>query len=314
MKKNLKTLLLALIGAVSIYGCNKTETGEKPTSETKSETSIETSSKEEISSSEELSSTHENLSSTQEEVSSVEQYPEVDLTYRTARNFEKYGTPSNETNEDELPLISNRNYKTVDINDNKALVSKDVRLEFVHDQEKYYVQLVSLKNINETAVAASQEIMFTNKKPVVIYLKGSNETIETCYDSITNTDYGIKAIANITSSAGSTLEVMDCYYFASENEDGALNKDQVMRELCDYSMVLDNCAQAYSKMTNNMVSKQNTKFSAVEEIFDTCYLDRDITTDDICDMIENNDDINELKGELKKYFGIMESDNEDNKQ
>jgi len=98
-----------------------------------------------------------------------------------------------------------------------------------------------------------------------------------------------------------------------ENEDGTLNKDQVMRELCDYSMVLDNCAQAYSKMTNNMVSKQNTKFSAVEEIFDTCYLDRDITTDDICDMIENNNDINELKSELKKYFGIMESNNENNK-
>lgn len=216
MNKKSKTLLLTLISAISLYGCNKTVTSETPTSEPKSESSVETTSKEEIIPSEEMSSVVE-------DVSSEEVYPEVDLSYRTARNFEKYSAPTNQTNENELPLISNRNYKIVDIVGNRALVSKDVRLEFVLDQEKYYPQLVSIKTINETAIASNQEIMFTNKKPVIIYLRGSNETIETRYDSITNTDYGIKAIANITSNAGSVLEVMDCYYFASENEDGAFN-------------------------------------------------------------------------------------------
>ena len=45
-----------------------------------------------------------------------------------------------------------------------------------------------------------------------------------------------------------------------ENEDGTLNKDQVMRELSDYSMVMENCASAYSEMTCGQISKQNTCF------------------------------------------------------
>ena len=169
MKKNSKVLLLTLISALSLCGCNK-----KQTSEIKSEAKSETTSQEQITSIEETSSLVEEASSSIEEISSTEQYPEVDLSYRAARNFESYGIPSNETNEEQLPLISNRNYKVVDINSNKAMVSKDVRLEFVNDQDKYYPQLVSLKTLSETAQASNAEIMFSSKKTVVIYLKGSN--------------------------------------------------------------------------------------------------------------------------------------------
>lgn len=34
-----------------------------------------------------------------------------------------------------------------------------------------------------------------------------------------------------------------------ENGDGSLNKDQIMRELSDYSMVMNDCEKAYDLMT-----------------------------------------------------------------
>ena len=90
-----------------------------------------------------------------------------------------------------------------------------------------------------------------------------------------------------------------------ENEDVTLNKDQVMRELSDYSMVMENCALAYFTMTKQRISKQNTKFFEVEGIFKSLFLDMDIAIDDISEMLKI-DDINELKTELKDYFGIVE--------
>lgn len=90
-----------------------------------------------------------------------------------------------------------------------------------------------------------------------------------------------------------------------ENEDGTLNKDQVMRELADYSMVMDNCARAYYTMTQGRISKQNTMFFEVENIFNELYLDNDIVVDDMIELLKTND-IDELKQQIKKYFRIME--------
>lgn len=90
-----------------------------------------------------------------------------------------------------------------------------------------------------------------------------------------------------------------------ENTDGTLNKDQVMRELADYSMVMDNCAKAYYTMTQGRISKQNTMFFEVENIFNELYLDNDIVVDDIIEFLKE-DDINELKSDLRNYFGIIE--------
>ena len=90
-----------------------------------------------------------------------------------------------------------------------------------------------------------------------------------------------------------------------ENKDGTLNKDQVMRELSDFSMVIDNCTSAYSLMTNQRISKPNTKFFEVEYIFYDLYLDRNAVIDDMIEILKEND-INELKCQIKNYFGIME--------
>lgn len=92
-----------------------------------------------------------------------------------------------------------------------------------------------------------------------------------------------------------------------ENEDGTLNKDQVMRELSDYSMVMDNCARAYYHMTNGKISKQNTCFYEVLNVFDELFLDKEVVVEDISQLIQNNN-LEELRNELKDYFGI-EGDN-----
>ena len=94
-----------------------------------------------------------------------------------------------------------------------------------------------------------------------------------------------------------------------ENEDGTLNKDQVMRELSDYLMVMDNCARAYCTMTKQRISKQNTMFFEVEGIFNELYLDNDIVVDDMVEILKEND-IDALKQEIRDYFGILESKGE----
>lgn len=94
-----------------------------------------------------------------------------------------------------------------------------------------------------------------------------------------------------------------------ENEDGSINKDQLMRELADYSMVMHNCAMAYSTMTNQIISKQNTKFSAVESIFQEKYFSKDYydaygCSEDLIVILNDCNDIDELKKEIAEYFEI----------
>lgn len=48
-----------------------------------------------------------------------------------------------------------------------------------------------------------------------------------------------------------------------ENKDGSLNKDAVMRELSDYSMLLDFVPKVYMEVTGGRVSKTNTTPDAV---------------------------------------------------
>lgn len=94
-----------------------------------------------------------------------------------------------------------------------------------------------------------------------------------------------------------------------ENEDGSLNKDQVMRELADYSMVMHNCAMAYSTMTNQIISKQNTLFSEVESIFSDTYFSKEdfdvyACSEDLIDILNDCDTVDELKEEIIKLFEI----------
>jgi ribosomal protein S8 len=96
-----------------------------------------------------------------------------------------------------------------------------------------------------------------------------------------------------------------------ENPDGTLNKDQVMRELSDYLMVIDNCERAYDTMTESTISKANTKFYEVEEIFNEKYFSTssfDIygCKVDLEEIMNDCETLDELKREIRKYFEIEE--------
>lgn len=93
-----------------------------------------------------------------------------------------------------------------------------------------------------------------------------------------------------------------------ENEDGTLNKDQVMRELSDYSMVMDNCARAYVRMTDGLISKQNTLFSEVESIFEDKFISKEYIVwaypEDVIESMEAAETLEELKGYLIDLFEL----------
>ena len=48
-----------------------------------------------------------------------------------------------------------------------------------------------------------------------------------------------------------------------ENSDGTLNKDQVMRELSDYTTFMDTASKVYMEITNGRISKINTNADAI---------------------------------------------------
>ena len=49
---------------------------------------------------------------------------------------------------------------------------------------------------------------------------------------------------------------------------GVLNKDQVMRELSDYSLILEQVSRVYYHITNGRISKQNTLAEAVIAVYE----------------------------------------------
>lgn len=89
-------------------------------------------------------------------------------------------------------------------------------------------------------------------------------------------------------------------------DDGVLNKEQVKKELCDFSMVMDNCSKAYMEMTCGIISKPNTYFSEVLGIFQEKFWYVENVKDDVKDMIKGCNDIDELKQELIGYFDLEE--------
>lgn len=92
-----------------------------------------------------------------------------------------------------------------------------------------------------------------------------------------------------------------------ENEDGTLNKDQVMRELSDYSMVMDNCARAYCLMTHQRISKQNTMFFEVENIFNELFIDKELCADDLINTVITKDmTYDEIIKAIREYFDYYE--------
>ena len=89
-------------------------------------------------------------------------------------------------------------------------------------------------------------------------------------------------------------------------DDGVLNKEQIKKELYDFSMVMVNCSKAYSEMTCGNITKPNTYFSEVLGIFQEKFWYAENVKDDVKDMLNSCSDIDELKQELVEYFSLEE--------
>lgn len=53
-----------------------------------------------------------------------------------------------------------------------------------------------------------------------------------------------------------------------ENPDGSLNKEQIIKELADFSMLIDNLSKIYDYISGGLVSKPNTRPEAVIQLFE----------------------------------------------
>lgn len=89
-----------------------------------------------------------------------------------------------------------------------------------------------------------------------------------------------------------------------ENEDGTMNKEQIMRELADYSIVMDNCMKAYMEMTEQNISKPLTYFSEVLSVFHERYVSKAKLKDDLTDIIQECVDYDELTAVLTDTFDL----------
>ena len=88
-----------------------------------------------------------------------------------------------------------------------------------------------------------------------------------------------------------------------ENEDGSLNKLQIMKELCDYYHIMHNCSCAYDLMTCGVISKPYTKFNAVQGLFNENYIRKDCVKDDLINSILCKEmTYEEVIEAIKNYF------------
>jgi hypothetical protein len=87
-----------------------------------------------------------------------------------------------------------------------------------------------------------------------------------------------------------------------------LNKDAVMRELSDFSKIIDNCSCIYGSVTNGRISKPLTDWKIVEteyeDILSEDYFDKYATKVDVKNIIKECKTIKEIKKELIEYFEI----------
>ena len=88
-------------------------------------------------------------------------------------------------------------------------------------------------------------------------------------------------------------------------KDGAINKDQMMRELSDYHTLMGNVAKVYCHITNNRIGKQLTDPEIVISVADEIM--EDAINGEVEDAVEYaketyKEKIERIKEELKKFI------------
>ena len=91
-----------------------------------------------------------------------------------------------------------------------------------------------------------------------------------------------------------------------ENPDGTLNKDQIMRELADYSFLAEQASKVYCEIAN--LSKTTYYADTILSEMDSKYIWKEGAYDDLvnCILFDIIEDYPEIKLELKNYFDIKE--------
>ncbi|MGE9752946.1 hypothetical protein ACQP3R_08545 [Bacillus inaquosorum] len=69
-----------------------------------------------------------------------------------------------------------------------------------------------------------------------------------------------------------------------EDETGSINKDQLMKELCDYKYLLDSIPGVYEEVTCNTVSKPFADPKYVIESHREAFINKRIALDDLRNM------------------------------
>ncbi len=92
-------------------------------------------------------------------------------------------------------------------------------------------------------------------------------------------------------------------------EDGVLDKDKVMRELHDYSVLLENVPKVYCHITGGKISKPNTFASVVIAEADDSYSNEEVMEDSVANALirilrQCGHDIGELKDGFRQVFKI----------
>jgi hypothetical protein len=87
-------------------------------------------------------------------------------------------------------------------------------------------------------------------------------------------------------------------------KDGSLNEKQVLKEMSDFSFMMDNVPKVYCAITNHRLSKCLYPANTVISVFEELFLDKEIAKDDVSEMIKSCGTIEDLVEELRDYFEI----------
>ena len=91
-------------------------------------------------------------------------------------------------------------------------------------------------------------------------------------------------------------------------KDGVVDLEQVKKELCDYSFMLEQVPLVYSEVSKGLLSKTNYYAHILIKHLEENFYDKGITQHDVADMIKGCSDLEELKEALVEYFEIETKD------
>jgi hypothetical protein len=85
-------------------------------------------------------------------------------------------------------------------------------------------------------------------------------------------------------------------------KNGKIDSVQVFKELADYAFLMEQASKVYCHFTG--LSKTNYFAKTIITLIEDKTYDRDITRDDIRDMLKNSLTKKDLISEIKEYFEI----------